>query len=35
MLAHCRRELKKTFADESLRPFRKAFCKPRQLGVSG
>jgi hypothetical protein len=35
MLAHWRRKLKKTFADESLRPFRKAFRKPRRLGFSG
>jgi len=35
MLAHCRRKLKKTFADELLRQFRKAFRKPRRLGFSG
>jgi hypothetical protein len=35
MLARCRRKLKKTFADESWKPFRKVFCKPRRLGCSG
>jgi hypothetical protein len=35
MLARCRAKPKKTFADESLRPFRKVFPKPRRLGFSG
>jgi hypothetical protein len=35
MLAHCRRKLKKTFAGESLRPFRKVFRKPERLEFSG
>jgi hypothetical protein len=35
MLARCREKLKKTFADESLRPFRKVFHKPGPLGFSG
>jgi hypothetical protein len=35
MLARCRRKLKKTFAGESLRPFRKVFRKLRWLESSG
>jgi hypothetical protein len=35
MLARCREKLKKTFAGESLRPFRKVFRKPKRLGSSG
>ena len=35
MLVRCRRKRKKIFADESLKPFRKVFCKPRRLGFSG
>jgi hypothetical protein len=34
MLARCRRKLKKTFADESLRPFRRVFRKVRRLEFS-
>jgi hypothetical protein len=34
MLARCRQKLKKTFAGESLRQFRKVFRKPRRLGFS-
>ena len=35
MLARCRRKRKKISADESWKPSRKAFCKPRRLGFSG
>jgi hypothetical protein len=35
MLARFREKPKKTFADESLRPYRKVFRKPRRLGFSG
>jgi hypothetical protein len=35
MLARCRRKLKKTFAGESLRQFRKVFRKLRWLESSG
>jgi hypothetical protein len=35
MLAPCQEKLKKTFADESWRLFRKVFRKPRRLGFSG
>ena len=35
MLARCREKLKKIFADELSRPFKKVFRKLRQLGFSG
>ncbi len=35
MLARCRRKVRKTFADESLKQFRRVFRKPKQLGCSG
>jgi hypothetical protein len=35
MLARCREKLKKTFAGELSRPFKRVFHKPRQLGFSG
>jgi len=35
MLAHCRRKLRKTFAGESWKLFRRGFRKPKRLRCSG